>query len=76
MSARVTRDRTICAKNSTFGYFNGTNPITGGGIQLWSPTPIMTPETTEKKILGKIFFGQIISSVERDQNCTKALQKI
>ena len=76
MSACVTRDRTICTKNSTFRYFNGTNPITEEGIQLRSPTPIMTPEATEKEILVKIFFGQIISSVERDQNCTKALQKI
>ena len=29
MLALVTRDGTICAKNSTFGYFDGTNPITG-----------------------------------------------
>ena len=29
MLARVTRDGTICAaKNSTFGYFDGTNPVT------------------------------------------------
>ena len=28
LGARVTRDGTICAKNSTFGYFDGTNPIT------------------------------------------------
>ena len=40
MYARVTRDG---AKNSTFGYFNGTNPATGKGIQLQSPTPIMAP---------------------------------
>ena len=26
----------ICAKNSTFGYFDGTNLITGEGIQLQS----------------------------------------
>ena len=38
MRARVTRDGTISAKNSTFGYFDGTNPITGKGIQLQSPT--------------------------------------
>ena len=43
MRARVTRDGTICAKNSTFGYFDGTNPITGEGIQSQSPTPIMAP---------------------------------
>ena len=29
LRARVTRDGTICVKNSTFGYFDGTNPITG-----------------------------------------------
>ena len=40
MYARVTRGG---AKNSTFGYFNGTNPATGKGIQLQSPTPIMAP---------------------------------
>ena len=43
MRARVTRDGTICAKNSTFGYFDGTNSITGEGIQSRSPTPIMAP---------------------------------
>ena len=31
---RSARDDTICAKNSTFGYFDGTNPITGKGLQL------------------------------------------
>ena len=41
MRARVTRDGTISAKNSTFGYFDGTNPITEKGIQLQSP--IMAP---------------------------------
>ena len=77
MRACVTQDGTICAKNSAFGFFNGTNPITAEGIQLRSPTPIMTSEATEKnKNLVKIFFGQIISSIERDQNCTKALQNI
>ena len=29
MRARVTRDGTIHAKNSTFGYFDATNPIPG-----------------------------------------------
>ena len=43
MRVRFTRDGTICAKNSTFGYFDGTNPLTGKGIQLRSPTPIMAP---------------------------------
>ena len=44
MRARVTRDGTICTRNSTFGYFDGTNPVTGKGIQLRSPTPIMAPD--------------------------------
>ena len=43
MRARVTRDGTICAKTGTYGYFDGTNPITGKIIQLRSPTPIMAP---------------------------------
>ena len=37
----VTQDGTICAKNIAFGYHDGTNRITGKGIQLRSPTPIM-----------------------------------
>ena len=41
MRARVTRDGTICAKNSTFINFDGTNPIIGKGMQLRSLTPIM-----------------------------------
>ena len=40
MHARFTRGG---AKNRTFGYFNGTNPATGKGIQLQSPNPIMAP---------------------------------
>ena len=43
MRARVTRDGTKCAKNSTFGYdiyFDEVNPIPGKGIQLRSTTPI------------------------------------
>jgi len=44
MRARFSRDGTICAINSTFSCFNGTNPITGKGIQLRSPTPIMAPD--------------------------------
>ena len=43
-NARVARDDTICAKNSTFGYFDGTNPITGKGLQLWSFLPRFAPE--------------------------------
>ena len=30
--------------NSTFDYIDGTNPIAGKGIQLRSPSPIMTPD--------------------------------
>ena len=48
MLARVTRDGTICAKNSTFGYFDGTKPITGKGTQLRSPPPIMAPSTMQR----------------------------
>lgn len=44
MRARVTGDGTICTRNSTFGYFDGINPIAGKGIQLRSPTPIMAPD--------------------------------
>ena len=44
MRARVTRDGTKCAKNSTFNgydiYFDEVNPIPGKGIQLRSTTPI------------------------------------
>ena len=44
MRARVTRDGTIFAKNSTFEgydiYFDEVNPIPGKGIQLRSTTPI------------------------------------
>ena len=43
-NAQVARDDTICAKNSTFGYFDGTNPITGKGLQLWSFLPRFAPE--------------------------------
>ena len=43
MRARVTRDDTIRAKNSTFGYFDATNPIP----QLRCPTPIMAPGINE-----------------------------
>jgi len=41
--ARVTRVDSSCAENSTFSYFDGTNPIAGKGIQLGSPTLIMAP---------------------------------
>ncbi|CAH3190973.1 unnamed protein product [Porites evermanni] len=44
MQALVTRDGTICTRNSAFGYFDGTNPITGNGLQLRSPTPNMAPD--------------------------------
>ena len=41
--SRVSHEMHNCAKNSTVGYFDGTNPITGKDIQLRSPTPIMAP---------------------------------
>ena len=47
-NARVARDGKICAKNSTFGYFDGTKPITGKGTQLRSPPPIMAPSTMQR----------------------------
>ena len=47
MRARVTRDGTISPKNSTFAYFDGTNPITGKGIKLRSP--IMAPGSERKQ---------------------------
>ena len=44
MLARVTRDGTKCAKNSTFNgydmYFDEVSPIPGKGIQLRSAIPI------------------------------------
>ena len=46
MRACVTRDGAICAKDSTFDYFVGTNPITQEGIQLQCPAPIMAPVFT------------------------------
>ena len=48
--ARVARDSTIFAKNNTFGYFDGANPITGKNIQLRSSSPIMAPGYIFKKI--------------------------
>ena len=41
--ARVTQDGTICAKNNTFGYFDGAKAITGESIKLQYPTLIMAP---------------------------------
>ena len=52
--ARVTRDGTICDKNSTFGYFDGTNPITGKGTscgllpRLWLLTKTQVKTHEEK----------------------------
>ena len=37
------RHGSICTNKSTFDYFDGTNPISGQGIPLRSPTPIMAP---------------------------------
>ena len=43
MRACATRDGAICAKNSTFDYFDRTNPIIREGIKLRCPTLIMAP---------------------------------
>ena len=54
MLAPVTRDGTICAKNSTFAYFDGSNSIAEKGIQLRSATPIMTSgDIKEPQISGR-----------------------
>ena len=37
------QDGTICAKNSTFAYFDEVKPITGESIKLRYPNPIMAP---------------------------------
>ena len=39
----ILRVGAICTKNSTFDYFDGTNPIIEKGIQLRSPTPVVVP---------------------------------
>ena len=46
IQARVTRDGTICAKNSTFDYLDETNPIIREGIELQCPSPITAPVFT------------------------------
>ena len=46
--ARVTRDGTICARNIAFGF-----PITGKGIQLQSPTPIMALACQQTLLFGQ-----------------------
>ena len=66
------RHGSICANKSTFDYFDGTNPISGQGIPLQSPTPIMAPGplmniTTAtflfvSSIFSLIFSGAITSS--------------
>ena len=42
-SQKCARHDSICANKSTFDYFDGINPISGQGILLRSPTPIMAP---------------------------------
>ena len=49
MSASVTRDGTICTKNSTFGYLNESNPLLKKGIQLRSPILIIAPDVNKKE---------------------------
>ena len=49
--AGITRDGKTSAKNSTFGYFDGSNPFTGKGIQLRSPIMVTAPATFEVPLL-------------------------
>ena len=54
MLAPVTRDGTICAKNSTFAYFDRSNSIAEKDTQSRSPTPIMTSgDIKEPQISGR-----------------------
>ena len=64
-NARVARDDTICAKNSTFGYFDGTNPITVKGLQLWSFLPRFAPEATLRCLLSH---SSDLTLISRGQN--------
>ena len=65
MRARVARDGKICAKNSTFGYFDGSNPITGKGIQLRSFLLRFAPEATLRCILSH---SSDLNLISRGQN--------
>ena len=64
-NARVARDGKICAKNSTFGYFDGSNPITGKGIQLRFFLLRFAPEATLRCILSH---SSDLNLISRGQN--------
>ena len=64
-NARVARDGKICAKNSTFGYFDGSSPITGKGIQLRSFLLRFAPEATLRCILSH---SSDLNLISRGQN--------
>ena len=49
------RHGSICTNKSTFDYFDGTNPISGQGIPLRSPTPIMAPGPMMNITIAKVF---------------------
>ena len=49
------RHGSICTNKSTFDYFDGTNPISGQGTPLRSPTPIMAPGPLMNITIAKVF---------------------
>ena len=49
------RHGSIRTNKSTFDYFDGTNPISGQGIPLRSPTPIMAPGPMMNITIAKVF---------------------
>ena len=69
MQVRFTQDGAICAKNSTFGYFDGTNPITEKGIQLRSPTPIMACGNIHCRLLT--LYGSICAETSENLDCNR-----
>ena len=54
-------DGTICSKNRKIVPYPGhheANPNTRNGARLRSPSPIMAPDETERKINKKPYFGK------------------
>ena len=51
----LARHGSICTNKSTFDYFDGTNPISGQGTPLRSPTPIMAPGPLMNITIAKAF---------------------
>ena len=49
------RHGSICTNKSTFDYFDGTNPISGQGTPLRSPTPVMAPGPLMNITIAKAF---------------------